>query len=117
MRDDQAYRKSNKNVWMMLAVGNRQAAIDVLEGDIARLKANIEACNEQLSWREETLAAIRVSHAGDPCVYCGQQHDEVAPGPCPGAAPSNIGFQRTGQVAPSTVLDGFMEQQGETARR
>jgi len=31
--------------------------------------------------------------------------------------PSNIGFQRTGQAAPSTVLDGFMEQQGETARR
>ncbi len=33
------------------------------------------------------------------------------------AAPSNIGFQRTSQAAPSTVLDGFMEQQGETARR
>ena len=31
--------------------------------------------------------------------------------------PSNNGFQRTGQRAPSTVLDGFMEQQGETARR
>lgn len=33
------------------------------------------------------------------------------------SVPSNNGFQRTGQVAPSTVLDGFMEQQGETARR
>lgn len=31
--------------------------------------------------------------------------------------PSNNGLQRTGQRAPSTVLDGFMEQQGETARR
>lgn len=55
----------------MLAAGNRQAAIEVLEGDIARIKANIEACNEQLSWREETLAAIKTAHAGDPCVYCG----------------------------------------------
>ncbi len=32
-------------------------------------------------------------------------------------APSNNGLQRTGQRAPSTVLNGFMEQQGETARR
>lgn len=83
MSDDQAYRQSNKNVWVMLATGNRQAAIEVLEGDIARIKANIEACNEQLSWREETLAAIKTAHAGDPCVYCGQRHDDVAPGPCP----------------------------------
>jgi len=85
MNDDLAYRQSNKNIWAMLAAGNRQAAIEVLEGDITRLKANIEACNEQLSWREEALAAIKVSHAGDPCVYCGKRHDEVAPGPCPGA--------------------------------
>lgn len=68
---DVAYRQSNKNIWVMLAAGNRQAAIEVLEGDIARIKANIEACNEQLSWREETLAAIKTAHAGDPCVYCG----------------------------------------------
>ena len=82
---DTSYRESNKNIWVMLAAGNRQAAIEVLEGDIARIKTNIEACNEQLSWREETLAAIKVSHAGDPCVYCGMRHDKVAPGPCPGA--------------------------------
>ena len=60
---DTSYRESNKNIWVMLAAGNRQAAIEVLEGDIARIKTNIEACNEQLSWREETLAAIKVSHA------------------------------------------------------
>lgn len=85
MSDNQAYRQSNVNIWVMLAAANRQAAIEALEGDIARLKANIEACNEQLSWREETLAAIKTAHAGDPCVYCGRRHDDVAQGPCPGA--------------------------------
>ena len=24
------------------------------------------------------------AHFGDPCVHCGQAHDDVAPGPCPG---------------------------------
>ena len=26
------------------------------------------------------------AHFGDPCIYCGTPHDEVAPGPCPGRA-------------------------------
>lgn len=29
------------------------------------------------------LARAETAHLGDPCVYCGQRHDDVAPGPCP----------------------------------
>ena len=28
-------------------------------------------------------------HKGNPCIYCGTLHDDVAPGPCPGKAYNN----------------------------
>lgn len=24
------------------------------------------------------------AHQGDPCIFCGQRHDDIVPGPCPG---------------------------------
>ena len=26
----------------------------------------------------------QLGHKGDPCIYCGADHDDVTPGPCPG---------------------------------
>ena len=33
---------------------------------------------------ENRLASLEGSHWGDPCIFCGQAHDDVAAGPCPG---------------------------------
>ncbi len=31
---------------------------------------------------------IEAYHYGDPCVFCGQRHDDIEPGPCPGRPPN-----------------------------
>lgn len=44
------------------------ADIDLLCDIVEKLQAEIERLR---------------AHYGDPCMYCGTAHDEVAPGPCP----------------------------------
>jgi len=34
--------------------------------------------------RGEKVLAASVAHAGDPCIYCGKEHDKVPLGPCHG---------------------------------
>ena len=48
------------------------------------------------------------AHYGDPCLYCGTPHDEVATGPCPSRAGNKAG-ERCDYRMSQADFDGIME--------
>lgn len=64
---------------------------------------SIENCGDLADELKRLRAEVaKVAHDGNPCKYCGQAHNEVRPGICPGLAlePNDKEGPKPGDVCP-----------------